>query len=423
MAYNPYTAPRSTTPPLYYRRPEGVAPSYYTVPAQREVSSLSIPSYPTPRLSSARHDDHPQHGAPGTAAVQGPPPPPSHVVANPFSNAGPTELFRPSDSGIYGGGSGVGSGRWSYQQQPRQDEERRRVAQLEAEEAALAAEEAALRARQSDLQMVRRRQEEEQLQLSKGWFTLLEREERYYTEPVPDYSPDIAARELHCTALHEQLQQAESHRNHLETQLSNYEYVLREKEAVESEVTRVREGLQGIEQRRRACIARAERFFDVETKRVVEANRAVRKLDVQLKDLTSSGPLAQLQCTSSASRSQSRCVSFAPADKSVVIDIGRNGSLSTSVSAEPGRGDTQGLSQEEESSSANSRLPQHPPQQLQAQGSHGGKAAQLGGASVCLGLEEDEECGMGLGGTSVAFSLNNSAPDALSKRRKVELAI
>lgn len=434
MSYNPYTAPRSTTPPLYYRRPEGVPQSYYTVQAQREVHSLSIPGFPAPQVSSARAEDRPPNsGAPLSAAVPIPPSPRLAVApspssypprsANPFPSGGGTlEPLRPSDGAVYGGGhhAAAVTGRWSYQQPQRQDEESRRVVQLEAEETAIAAEEAALKARRTELLAVRRRQEEEQLRLSEGWAMLLEREERYYTEPVPDYSQDIHAREQQCVALREQLQQAESHRGYLETQLDNYGYVLKDKEAAEKEVARVREGLQGVEQRRRACVARAERFFDVEVKRVGEASRAARKLDAQLKDMTSSGPLAQLQNTGSASRSQSRCVNFAPADKSIVIDIGRNGSLSTSVSVEPNRRDTQeGLSQDEESSgSASANGGRHRPLP-----SGNATGASLGGASLCFGLQEEEEDGLGIGGTSAVLSLNNSTRAAVAKRRKVELAV
>ncbi|EPY28104.1 hypothetical protein STCU_05299 [Strigomonas culicis] len=400
MSSYKYSTLRSTTPPLYYKRPEGTAPAYYTVPtrdtfqigaantaaapaAQRD----SVAAPPTPRASYAM----PSVANPFLTTPSG--------AKGPLAASAPPPVWEPQNPASYL--QERGAARWSHQRR----EEPNVVASLEAEAASLAAEEAALKAQLAEAQSERRRQEEEQLYLSHGWSSLLEREEQYYTEPVVDLSQDIAAREHRCAELHSQLQQAELHLSDLEQQVQYYDPLMKERESMEKEIDRVRSSFEGLERRRQQCIGRAERYFDVETKRAVEGNRAVHKLDAQLKKMTQTGPLAQLQSQESSqapSRSASRCVSFANM-KSIVLDAASD----ASASMEPPRDPPQGLT----SSSSNN--------------TYGGVAApgayaprhDTGDASVCIGLDEED-----IGGTSIAFSLNNSNADAAKRRRMEVLA-
>lgn len=396
MSSYKYSTLRSTTPPLYYKRPEGVAPSYYTVPTrdsfQIGAANAAAPTAAAPRDSMA---------APPTPRASYAMP----SVANPFlttpsgpkgplAGSAPPPVWEPQNPSSYL--QERGAPRWSYQRR----EEPIVMASLESEEASLAAEEMALKAKLVELQSERRRQEEEQLYLSHGWSTLLEREEQYYTEPVVDLLPDIAAREHHCAELHNQLQQAEMHLSDLEKQVLYYDPLMKEKEAMEKEIDRVRAGFEGLERRRQQCIGRAERYFDVETKRSVEGNRAVHKLDGQLKKMTQTGPLAHLQSQESSqapSRSTSRCVTFSNM-KSIVLDAASD----ASASMEPPREEQQqGLTSSNHNTYSSSTV--------------GSSRYDAGDHSVCIGLDEED-----IGGTSVAFSLNNSN-DAVAKRRRLEV--
>lgn len=360
------TAPRGTTPPLYYNRPDGMAPSYYPIP-HREVGALHVPTtVPTgpvgPPLQPSSCGTH--YTVP--------------AVANPFES-GLRHLSAAREATVDGGyAQGVPTPRWSVPQ------DLGRIAAIDAEDAALASEEVALKARLMELRVSRRQQEEEQLRLSAGWAALLEREERYYTEPVPDCTPEILAREQQCAALHDQLQQAEGHRAFTEKRLEATAALLHARESLLSDLRTVQEGFAAVEERRRQCVARAERYFDVEAQRCATAARAARKIDSELKEMASTGPMAQLQTLntspSQARRSSSHCVTFA--EKSIVLDLGKR-AASTSAEARSG------------------------PQ------SFGGEC---GGPSVCLELNEED-----IGGTSVAYSLNNGLGE--SKRRKVEVPV
>lgn len=390
MTTYPYpTTLRSTTPPLYYHRPEGSAPSYYTVPTH-PLDGLRIPppndggvqpaATAHPRLSATTALPY-QSG--DRNSVQRPPPPPSPRLSAGYAMPTVVNPYGPTAS------------RWSTAQPPvpsypTVDPLTSRVAALEAEESAAAAEEASLRSALAELQATRRRQAEEQLRLSRGWAEMLEREERYYTEPLVDRRPDIAAREQQCAMLHDRLQQAEAQALHVQAQLQSTDYILREAESVEQERTRVQDGFRNIERRRRECVAKAERYFDVEAKRVVEGNKAIRKLDVQLREMTCRGPLAQLQQqqqqqrSSSSQPASSRTVTFAT-DKSIVLDLGRE------ESAEPLTGESGGGMTNSYGSTSNS-------------------------AGDFMGLNEED-----IGGTSIAFSFNDAKDALLAKRRKTEI--
>ncbi|GET91280.1 hypothetical protein, conserved [Leishmania tarentolae] len=434
MAAPSYSALRSTTPPLYYRRPEGMAPSYYTLPA-KEVEGLRIPpssshptapmttgapttvagEYPRPSMSLYPSVGQSSVNRAPTETTAAPPPPPSPrlssytmpSVVNPYSQGSAQQsagahVVEPANPASYLQQANA-MGRWSYQQQPQYptvDPVVNRVAAIDAEEAAMAVEEMTLRAKLAELQVARKRQEEEQLYLSHGWAQMLENEERYYTEPVVDLRPDIMAREQQCAMLRHHLQDVEAQAQHAQSQLQGTEYILRDAESFEQERRRVQDAFQDVERRRRECVARAERYFDVEAKRVVEGNKAIRKLDSQLREMAQRGPLAQLQdgtCQpSSGRRSVSRAVTFAP-EKSIVLDLGRDESAS---SAEPVTTGDESGGMTNSYSSAHSTAPRY----------------EVSSAYALCGLPEED-----IGGTSVVFSLNDTG-DSMMKRRKVEIA-
>lgn len=418
---------RATTPPLYYHRPEGSAPAYYTVPT-RDLEGLRIPlptesrgsvplyhprssasMYHSTDRSSTQRPPLPSSTTAAAAAAAAVPPPSPRLsgyampaVVNPYATTEASYAPPPP-------ASATGAGRWSYQmpQQQQQaymqpsyptvDPLTSRLAALEAEEGAVAAEEMTLRAALAELQATRRRQEEEQLRLSRGWADMLAKEERYYTEPMVDRRPDIMAREQQCAMLHDRLQQAEAQAHHTTSQLAATDYILREAESFEQERKRVQEGFQDIERRRRECVAKAERYFDVETKRVVEGNKCIRKLDVQLREMTRRGPLAQLQggvvqpphrsssTSQSAAAAASRMVTFAP-DKSIILDLGREESEEAFTGASGG-GMTNSYA-----NTYDSTVPDF------------------------TGVNEEE-----IGGTSIAFSFNDAKDALLAKRHKTEI--
>lgn len=290
--------------------------------------------------------------------------------------------------------------RWSQQLQ----EEGSRLSSMAMEEAALAAEEQQLRGQLAEMHLGWQRLDEDHLLLSQGWAALLEREERYYTEPLVDYMQEIGTRELQCAALRDRLQQAEAHLGHLRQQLQHYDYVLKEKEVTEQELQGVRAGFEGVMQRWRRCVTKAERFFDVETRRVMEAHRAVREVDTQLEEMANTGPLAQVALPARApTRSSSRCVTFAP-DVSIVLDPGRELS-------QPNDGASWGPGLTSSDSTG-------PLESIAASSQRAGYVRESRGASsegpACIGLDVDD-----IGGTSVAFSLNQPAGHSL-KRRKAE---
>ncbi|KAL7698176.1 hypothetical protein NQL31_003717 [Lotmaria passim] len=402
MASYPYAhAWRSTTPPLYYHEPEGTAPSYYIVPA-REVECLRVPArseaaQSTAATTTAAASAHPRtsvapHTSTDRGSTQRPPPSPRlsgyamPAVVNPYASQPAAE---PANPPTYA--STAVAGRWSTHPYPTADPLTSRVAAIDAEENAMAAEEATLRARLAELQISRKRQDDEQVYLSHGWAEMVEKEERYYTEPPVDLRPDIAAREQHCAVLRARLEQAEAQAQHAEEQLQSTQYILREMESFERERQRVQDGFQDIERRRRECVAKAERYFDVETKRVVEGSKLIRRLDVQLREMTRRGPLAQLQGhrrSPSTHVSSSRAVTFA-AEKSIVLDLGREESTEPAL-IESGGGLSSSCTSTHRSSPAIEALTAN---------------------------EED------IGGTSIAYSLNDAKAPLLPKRRKTEVAM
>ncbi|RNF16523.1 uncharacterized protein Tco025E_05206 [Trypanosoma conorhini] len=378
---------RSTTPPLYYRRPEGVPLQYYTAATDAAVAARDVPpALRVPPLTAAAAGNLGQPAAPNFArlgsteqATHGPPPTVNNAFPSVRSVVNPFNLVNPSPRASVAAENPAdllqqSAARWSTTA----SQSAQALSALETEEASLLLEEQATKAKLAELQVTRQRQMEEQLELSRGWAALLDREERYFTEPLLDLSEELMARERQCGLLQDQLQQAEAHLEALHREHQAYDAVVEGKKTLEAELQRVREGFLAIEKRRQACRLRAELFFDVESKRAAQASHHVRVLDAQLKEMTSTGPLAELR-SAPPSRSTSRGVTFA--QKSIIIDVGPHAKEAT---AEEEDGEEAGLTQG------------------------------LGGTSVCLQNDDDDDVG-GIGGQSAAYSL------CLPKRHRVEV--
>ncbi|ESS63581.1 hypothetical protein TcG_04482 [Trypanosoma cruzi] len=375
---------RSTTPPLYYKRPEGVPLPYCTAagPAIEVPPSLRVPpattvnnwSYPTaPKAARVGSVEYTTYGTIPSFTNTVPSVP---AVANPFNPTNPsprTSLAADNPADLLQ----QSAARWSTTA----NQSAQALSALEAEEASILLEEQAMKAKLADLQLTRQRQSEGQLDLSHGWAALLDREERYFTEPLVDLSEEIMAREHQCALLRDQLQQAEAHLEALRREHQEYDTVVEEKNKLEAEMLRVREGFLEIEGRRKACRLRAELLFDVESKRAVKASHHVRELDVQLKEMTSVGPLSELQ-SAPPSRSASRGVTFAP--KAMHLHVGSH---------------AKGEQEEEEADDEDAGLTQG-----------------FGGNSVCLQNDGDDDDVGGIGGQSVAYSFS-----VFPKRQRVEV--
>lgn len=296
----PYTssAARSRTPPLVYRRSENVLPSLSTS-AQYGASPQELKSslqYPTSlQISSAQSTKIPSSLA-TTSSSYGT----LNYVSNPFSTSSSScspsfdsassrssvvrttdrlenSLGRSTTSQTYGCYSTT-----SCQTRPTESEECNRLLAQDAEDAALQREEAALKAKLTELRMEHQILDDEQFQLGKGWASLFEREQRYYTEPVPDCSLDTIQSEQRCLALQEQVNHANTHLERIRSQLAQHEYVIEEQKKISQDIESLRLSLENFEKRRQNCLSRSGQFFDVESKRATEAQRAVLNIDDQL---------------------------------------------------------------------------------------------------------------------------------------------
>ncbi|CCW72005.1 unnamed protein product [Phytomonas sp. Hart1] len=153
-------------------------------------------------------------------------------------------------------------------------------------------------------------------------------------------------------------------------------------------------------------LAHAERFFDIETKRHNVAIRAAHQLDIQIRDMIHSPPLAQLHLNhggrfGAISSSAAKAVTF-NTDKSIILDL--DGNESSDLPAPDSTSQPAGLTGSSQSTSSVPR---------ECVSSPRFKAGGLWGSN----LDED------IGGPSVAFSLNNNSISGIaSKRHRVELA-
>lgn len=283
-----------------------------------------------------------------------------------------------------------------------------RLVSMDVEDLSLVNEENALKAKLAELQAERQMYEDEQIHLSQGWATLFDREQRYYTEVPPTFAVETAACEQGCIALQSQVSAAELHLKELHSQMNELEPVLDEKRALVGELNTLRSRFEELEERRKACISRASLFFDLESKRVTEAEQNVHEIQDQLRILQLLEPLhSRTTIDTSANHSvgeNAKMVKFAieqndkPNESS--LDPLKHINISTS---------TMDISDSTDSRSGASHVP--------------GQLSVGCQESFCIGLGDgDEECITGISGPSaVMVSLNqNSNNLPFTKRHRSE---
>lgn len=283
-----------------------------------------------------------------------------------------------------------------------------RLVSLDSEDAALLSEEAALKARLSELRAERQLCDDEQLEISQGWATLFDREQRFHTELVPDFSLDIVACEQRCLALQEQLQHAQNHLENIREQLKHYEPLLKEKENLKKEIKSMSNSFSDLENRRRNCLFRAGKFFDVESRRTIEAQRAVRVLDEELRELRNThSSLAHETVERSMERTKKvvtrKSVNFVELPETILEK--RHESLE----------EEQGMSFSSVDVSDNATTNYG----LQETGQEF-----IGSGSICIGWGEDDNNDLnitGINGSSTVISLNQfDSRGPIAKRQKLE---
>lgn len=371
MQQHPYVATRSSTPPLLYRRAASVSGVY--------PPHLSTPDINSIRLSAAMPYSKPMQ--PSSVTYE------NLNVSNPFTGSSSDKFANLT-----------GAHRWSVA------EDSTRVSALETEEASLILEEAELKSKLAELRAERQSFDGKQINLSQGWATLFDREQRYHTEPIPDYSLDTMACEQRCSVLREQLNHAQNHLEGLHDQLKAFEPVMEEREKLAAQIAALTEGFKEFERRRAACVRQAGQLFDTESIRAVECEKAVKALDEDLRVLRHSDTLSRYFGANphiedgKPSRSLKN-VTFAP-EKSIVLDWTSN--PNSMERSDPGM-----------TSSS-----------MDASGSPQGFALS-GQDSFCVGFREDEGDDItGIGGASTVVSLNQSldGPFPFMKRHRVEIA-
>lgn len=373
---------RSTTPPLLYRRSQSrILPS----PAgsgylSGSVGGHAIHSIQIPAPGGRDHGTS-QYAADVTSSAG----PKSSGISGLFLAAdAPQRPPASSESGVLN----LSSCRPSYAL------ESDRLTSLEGEDAALMAEEATLKARQAELKAERQMCDNEQLLLSQGWATLFDLEQRFYTEPIPDFSEDTVLCEQRCMVVDEQVHHARSHLKALEEQLAQYEPLMQEREQLRDEVQTLSSNFHTLERRRMMFLHRAGQIFDVESQRVVDAQRAEKVLHRQLVQLRGARE----------GGNPVKSVTFL-GEKSIVLDCS---STANSVEPEERMGLTNTSSSADQTGNSSEwKLPQE---------------------SICIGYDDEEDEGpdaYGIGGASAVVSLNQGAHSdsylPLAKRQKVEV--
>lgn len=439
MRHYTASASRSRTPPLVYRRSESALPplssALHGSPLSGELEST--PQYPTSiQFSSVNPSTVPSCLSTATS---------SYGTVNYVSNPFRTSASRPSLSfeNGYSRSSVVGtseklesslSGTASYQGygdrptalfKPRftVEEESSRLLSQDAEDVALQGEEAALKAKLSELRTEHQMLDDEQLHLGKGWSSLFEREQRYYTEPAPDFSLETIRCEQRCLALQEQVNHANAHLERLRSELTQYEYVLEDKKRVCKEIQSLRATFMEFEKRRQNCLSTAGQFFDVESKRVTEAQRAVLDIDEQLLHKPDNASTV-LTSRVSEETNTSKCLKETPTD---YLEDNRKSKGSWSCSA----ADQNDLEEEEEQDATSSTMDlsssipgcesaDHRPHTF---------CPDVLQESICIPVNDDElnndNFARMIGGPSTVISLNNQ-PDYIfpcRKRKKVDFCI
>ncbi|SCU72088.1 kinetoplastid kinetochore protein 8 [Trypanosoma equiperdum] len=329
---------RASTPPLYQRQPEGLAPSYHT------GLPLAMPDVPTLRIP--QHLSATSHAMPPTAAAQGEfvmaataPRLGSLETSTRATNPAPfiTQFPAAQAPNLHGyvsasprtSGTGTETSASDYFRYaanlmrntlpPPMTE----LAALEEEEKSLKREEEELRPQIIELERMREQLEEQTQKVAVELMQMVVLEQQYYVEPIVDYTAQIKNAEVQCVHLASRVEEAKHSLEELQRQHQSYDAVMEEKERLKKETCAVRERFTTLENRRRLCMLQSEALFDVESRRGEEAASQAEETENQLMEMRNNEPLLGIKRSRRSSRSMSRGVSFA--QKSIVLDTGSDG--------------------------------------------------------------------------------------------------
>lgn len=431
-----YSTARSHTPPLIYCRSKSVLPplssSIHDGAACRELGSsalyslsLQVPST-NPAKNSMYLDSSSSYGA-------------TNHVSNPFNSSVNSyssirenacsipSTVRPSDV-LQGGARSpttsqgpVGCPTAACSENSSNDGESSRFLTLDTEDGALRAEEAVLKTKITELRAEHRMLDDEQLHLGKCWANLFEREQRYYTEAIPDFSQNTIQSEQHCLALQEQVNLANAHLERVRSELSKLDYVLDDRDKLCKEIESLRENYVDFGRRRHNCLALAEQFFDVESRRVTEAQRAVLDVDDQFVHRKEGSFSASLETriNGRTKAAQSRTVMQSmelDGDQKAKESWGDDGAVSESRDEE-----------QHDMTSSIMDLSSSIPDSGSAENQPPFRCPHLCQESICVTFSDDEDAksssfSHAIGGVSTIVSLNNQSDDIFpsKKRKKVD---
>lgn len=432
-----YSTARSHTPPLIYCRSKSVLPplssSIHDGAGCREVGSsalypmsLQVPSTNPPSNSTYLDSSSFSYGA-------------INHVSNPFSSSANSHssirentcsipsIVRPSDA-MQSSASSLTTSQGSAActtttclQNFTNDEESSRFLSLDTEDGALRAEEAVLKAKITELRTEHQMLDDEQLHLGKCWANLFEREQRYYTEVVPDFSQNTIKGEQHCLALQDQVNLANAHLERVRSELSKLDYVLDDRDKLSKEIESLTGNFVDFGRRRHNCLALAGQFFDVESRRVTEAKRAVLDADDQFvhrkEESFSAGHETRISSTSKTTKN-------GMVTKSMELERDQNAKESWRDD-----GAVSYIEDEEQHDMTSSTM------DLSSSIPHSGsvenqppfRSPLLCQGSICVAFSDDEDTRSSnfsheLGGVSTVVSLNNQSEDIFpsKKRKKVD---
>lgn len=175
-----------------------------------------------------------------------------------------------------------GSARPSFAAQPRPSEdfhntmaqwqsrlttESSRMRNLESEEEQLHSEEVALRTRLQEIQCENRQLDQDYITAQHAWSRLYELENRYYNEPVPDHTQDILSWEYEAAIATKRVEETSAELDALQKEVQGLSHVTDKRREQGTRLQRLETRFGSVDERRRKCLEVAERVFDVESER------------------------------------------------------------------------------------------------------------------------------------------------------------
>lgn len=151
------------------------------------------------------------------------------------------------------------------QWQSRLNTESSRLQTLESESTQLQSEEVALRTRLQEIQVENRQLDQEYINAQHAWSRLYELENRYYNEPVPDFTQDILSWQYEAATATKRLDETAAELEALRAEVQSLGSVADKRREQISRLQRLEGRFTSIDERRRKCLEVAERVFDVES--------------------------------------------------------------------------------------------------------------------------------------------------------------